>query len=360
MNIKFIFVLNKNNIVVVKKNRDNDVFKLKSFAFLKRIIFEIKNRIRIDKFNRRLRFISKRFFFSKARQISSQNYFFVWTFRKSNRKFERFRHSRRFRFHRRKQRRKQRFVSNSTIESENDKKSKFENISNEFSSSIEHSKKKNNIEYQFRRSTYVVFLLTFFNVRRAFRVRFSTFLFCNVFFAHVVTNSYLDLSNSWFFVEFFVFATKIRTSFLQIHNIEYSKIERKFFSVSLRLLKKIYNDTLKFKNLSKFFFLSDAQCSRRHTREDFQKYSISFDDFESVLQRDVRFRSFEHSTRIMLRYELISLSHFENIHLQNVTFDFDVIWKKFNLNHTHWLKHCNQLNYQTRYHRINVQKYCYH
>ena len=65
MNIKFIFVSNKNNVVVVQKNRDNDVFKFKSFAFFKRIIFEIESRIRIDKFDTRFRFISKRFFFRK-------------------------------------------------------------------------------------------------------------------------------------------------------------------------------------------------------------------------------------------------------------------------------------------------------
>ena len=65
MNIKFIFASNKNNVVVVKKSRDNDVFKLKSFEFLKRIILEIESRTRIDKSDTRFRFISKRFLFRK-------------------------------------------------------------------------------------------------------------------------------------------------------------------------------------------------------------------------------------------------------------------------------------------------------
>ena len=68
MNIKFIFVSNKDNVVVVKKNRDNDVFKLKSFALFKRITLEVENRTRIDKFDTRSRFISKRSFFRKFRR----------------------------------------------------------------------------------------------------------------------------------------------------------------------------------------------------------------------------------------------------------------------------------------------------
>ena len=71
-------------------------------------------------------------------------------------------------------------------------------------------------------------------------------------------------------------ATKIRTSFLQIHNFEYSRIERKFFNVSLRLLKKVYNDTLKLKNLSKFFFFWTTLSALVDTRAKIFKNIQSF------------------------------------------------------------------------------------
>ena len=69
IDIKFIFVFDQNKIfknnVVVKKNNDNDAFKRKQFVFFKRITFDVKSRIRIDKFVVRFRFILKSSFFFK-------------------------------------------------------------------------------------------------------------------------------------------------------------------------------------------------------------------------------------------------------------------------------------------------------
>ena len=73
MNIKFNFVSNKNKIVIVKKNNDNDAFKFKQIIY-KRITFEIKNRIRIDK-KTCFRFISKRLFFQKFVNFRRKTFF---------------------------------------------------------------------------------------------------------------------------------------------------------------------------------------------------------------------------------------------------------------------------------------------
>ena len=62
------------------------------------------------------------------------------------------------------------------------------------------------------------------------------------------------LSNFWIFIEHVAFTTKIRTSFLLNNNFEYSKIEKKFLNVSLRIFKNVYSDTLNFRNFLKFFF----------------------------------------------------------------------------------------------------------
>ena len=75
VDIKFIFISNKNNVVVVKKNNDNDAFKLKQFAFFKRITFEIKNCNRINKFVTRFRFISIRSFRNIFRNARSRIFF---------------------------------------------------------------------------------------------------------------------------------------------------------------------------------------------------------------------------------------------------------------------------------------------
>ena len=89
MNIKFIFVSDQNNVVVKKKNNDNDAFKFKQFAFFKRITFDVKNRIRIDKFVVRFRFISKHFrnVFKVRRRISLRFEHFEVSIEKQNDEF---------------------------------------------------------------------------------------------------------------------------------------------------------------------------------------------------------------------------------------------------------------------------------
>ena len=251
MNIKFTFASDKDNVVVVKKNRDSDAFKLKSFAFLKRITFEIENRIRIDKSDTRFRFISKRFFSRKSRRkvIFSSEHFedqiensddfdthddfdFIDVDNDENNNSFQIRQSR------------AKTTKNQSL------KTYQTNLRRRLN--IQRMKMTLNINFVAQRTLFFFSHFLMFVV--FFMFDSQNFFLRDVFFAHVVTNSYFDLSNSWLFVEFSVLATKIRTSFLQIHNFEYSRIERKFSNVSLRLLKKIYNDTLKFRNLSKFFF----------------------------------------------------------------------------------------------------------
>ena len=89
MNIKFIFAFDQNNVVVKKKNNDNDAFKFKQFALFKRITFDVKNRIRIDKFAARFRFISKHFrnVFKIRRRISSRFEHFEISIEKQNDEF---------------------------------------------------------------------------------------------------------------------------------------------------------------------------------------------------------------------------------------------------------------------------------
>ena len=251
MNIKFTFASDKDNVVVVKKNRDSDAFKLKSSASLKRVTLEIKNRTRIDKSDTRFCFISKRSLFRKlARKVISS----------SEHLENQIENSDDFDTH----------DDLDLIDVDNDehndasqtrqsraKTTKNQNLKTYQTNlrrrlNIKRMKKTLNINLVAQRT------LLFFSHLSMLVVLFvldsQNFFFRDVLSAHVVTNSYLDSSNSWLFVEFFVFATKTRTSFLQIHNFEYSRIERKFSNVSLRLLKKIYNDTLKLRNLSKFFF----------------------------------------------------------------------------------------------------------
>ena len=89
MNIKFIFVFDQNNVVIKKKNNDNDAFKCKQFAFFKRITFDVKSCIRIDKFVVRFRFISKHFrnVFKIRRRIFSSFEHFEIQIEKQNDEF---------------------------------------------------------------------------------------------------------------------------------------------------------------------------------------------------------------------------------------------------------------------------------
>ena len=118
---------------------------------------------------------------------------------------------------------------------------------------IKKMKKQLNINF-IQRTLF--FFLCFFNFLFVvfFAFEFQNFYFQNVFFFHDLINLYVNLSNLWIFIEHVVFTTKICTNFLFNNNFEYSKIEKKFLNVLLRLFKKIYNDSLKFKNFSKFFF----------------------------------------------------------------------------------------------------------
>ena len=79
VDIKFIFISNKNNIVVVKKNNDNDAFKFKQFAFFKQITFEIKNRNRINKFVACFRFILIRSFRNIFRNVRFRIFFIFFS-----------------------------------------------------------------------------------------------------------------------------------------------------------------------------------------------------------------------------------------------------------------------------------------
>ena len=177
MNIKFIFVSNKNNVVVVQKNRDNDVFKFKSFAFFKRIIFEIESRIRIDKFDTRFRFISKRFLFRKfvkvrckiifsfehfENQIENSNDFdihddfdFIDVNNDENNDLFQIRQSR-----------------TKTIKNQN-----LKTYQTNFHRRLNIQKMKMTLNINFVVQRTLLFFFTFFNVRRVFRLRFSKFFF---------------------------------------------------------------------------------------------------------------------------------------------------------------------------------------
>ena len=79
VDIRFIFISNKNNVVVVKKSNDNDAFKFKQFAFLKRVTFEIENRNRINKLVARFRFILIRSFRNIFRNARSRIFLFLFS-----------------------------------------------------------------------------------------------------------------------------------------------------------------------------------------------------------------------------------------------------------------------------------------
>ena len=196
MNIKFIFASNKNNVVVVKKNRDNDAFKFKSFALFKRIIFEIESRIRIDKFDTRFRFISKRSFFRKFVKFNRK---IIFSFEYFEDQIE---NSNDFDIH----------DDFDFIDVNNDENNDLFQIRQ---SRTKTTKNQNLKTYQtnFRRRLNIqkmkMTLSINFVVQRTlfFCSHFSMFVvlfvfdsqnffFRDVFFAHVVTNSYFDLSNS--------------------------------------------------------------------------------------------------------------------------------------------------------------------
>ena len=193
MNIRFIFVSDKDNVVVVKKNRDSDAFKLKSSAFFKRVILEIESRTRIDKSDTRFRFISKRFFSRKSRRKV------IFSFKHFENQIE---NSDDFDIHDDLD-----FIDVNNDENNNSfqirqsraKTTKNQNLKTYQTNfrrrlNIQKMKMTLNINFVAQRT---LFFFSHFSMFVVFFVFDSqNFFFRDVFFAHVVTNSYLDLSNS--------------------------------------------------------------------------------------------------------------------------------------------------------------------
>ena len=249
MNIRSTFASGKGNAAAAKKGRDSDAFKFKSSASFKRIILEVGSRTRIDKSDTRSRFISKRPPPRKLRRKATSS---------SEHLEDQIEDSDDSDTH----------DDFDLIDVDNDEDN---NPSQARQSRAKTTKDQGLKTYQanLRRRLNIQRMkmtlgislvaqrtLPFFSHPSMLVVLFvsdpqNPFL-RDVLSAHVVTNPYLGLPNPWLSAESSVPAAKTRTSFLQTHNLEYSKIERKFSSVPLRLLKKVYNDTLELRNLSKF------------------------------------------------------------------------------------------------------------
>ena len=253
MNTRSSFASGKGNAAATKKTSGNDALKLKRTA-LKRVTLEINNRTRIDK-NTRSRFISKRpisrTLAKSRRKASPPPEHFEDQAEKSN-------------------------DSDTHDDSEfidvddNDasdpsqtrrprsRTTRIQNLEKYHADlrrqlKIKKMKKQLNINSTQRTLPSSSHLLNFLPAVLS-ALGLQNLYFQDVFSLYDLTNSYLGSSNSWALIGHAAFATETRTSFLLNNNLEYSRVERKFPSVSLRILKNVYSDTLNFRNLSKFFF----------------------------------------------------------------------------------------------------------
>ena len=235
MNIRFIFASDQNNVVdVKKKSNDNDAFKFRQIAILKRITLDI--RIRIDKFAVRSRFILKRFRnISKVRRriFFSSEHFEAQIEKQDDEFFDDF------------------------IDDDDDDAMLDNDRSSIRQSRAKRSQNLETYQTHLRRQLNIKKMkkklkFTLFTQRTLFSFTHSSKLHLLVVFSvHDLTNLYFESSNLWLSSKFVI---EIRTIFKHNTNSKYFKIENKFVNVSLRLLKDVYNCTLKFKNLFKFIF----------------------------------------------------------------------------------------------------------
>ena len=242
MNIKFIFASDQNNVVIKKKSNDNDAFKFKQFAHLKRITFDVENRIRIDKSAVRSRFISKHFrnvFKVRRRIFSSFEHFETQIEKQNDEFFDEF------------------MNDNDDNNDDNDdatlfsvrrSHTKFIVLNFQKTYQIE-LRRRMNIKRLKKKLKFILFaqrtLLSFFS---------HIFYFFVVFFVFDSSNSYSNSSNFWLSFALSKHVIEIRTIFLHNVDSKYFKVEKKFISVSLRLLKDVYHCALNFRNFSKFIF----------------------------------------------------------------------------------------------------------
>ena len=238
MNIKFIFVFDQNNVVVKKKSNNNDAFKFKQFALFKRITFDVENRIRIDKFVVRFRFISKHFWnvFKIRRRIFSRFEHFEISIEKQNDEF---------------------FDEFMNDNDDNDDDATFFSVRRSRTKSIVLNfqetyqiefRRRMNIKKLKKKLKFILF------AQRTLFFSSHIFYFSVVFFVFDFSNSYSNFLNFWLSFVLSKYVIEIRTIFLHNVDLKYFKIEKKFISVSLRLFKNVYHCALNFKNLLKFIF----------------------------------------------------------------------------------------------------------
>ena len=237
VDIKFIFISNKNN-VVVKKNNDNDAFKFKQFAFSKRVTFEIKNRNRINKLVTRFRFISI---------CSSQNifrnvrfrFFFFFSFDHFENQIENDENDFNFMYY-------------DFIDIDDNDDNAFDDDEFQIRRSCSRAKfsKNENFEQQKKNLHHKIF---FQKKIQTYKKKLNEFILAQRTLFSLF--SFSHFLNSYVVVVFIIQSIEIRTNFLHMtHESKYFKMKRTFINVLFRFLQNVYHDRLNVRNFSKFIF----------------------------------------------------------------------------------------------------------
>ena len=315
VDIRFIFISNKDN-VVVKKSNDSDAFKLKQSAFSKRVTFEIESRNRVNKLATRFRFISIRLSRNIFRNVRLRIFFSFFSRDHFENQIENNEDD-------------LNVMYDDFIDLDDDDYNAFDDdeLQTRRSRSRARFSKNENFEQQKKNLRRKIFLQ---RKIQTYRKKLSEFtlaqrtLFSLLSFSH--------LSSSYVVVALIAQSIEIRTSFLHmIHESKYFRVKKTFVNVSLRLLQNVYYDRLNVRNLSKFIFFWATFDVIVDTRSNFFKNVLSllmimkmycnvvFDFIHSNIQHQLNFVMSAYRIRIMKVYFYKTWSSIVTWHEKSLT-----------------------------------------
>ena len=314
VDIRFTFISDKDNVVVVKKSSDSDAFKFKQFASFKRVTLEIESRNRINKLATRSRFISirssrniSRNVRSRVSSLSSRDHLEDQIENDEN-DFN--------------------VMYDDLIDFDDDDDNAFDDDESQTRRSRSRARfsENENLEQQKKNLRRKIFLQ---RKIQTYRKKLSEFTFAQRTLFSLL--SFSHFLSSYVVVALTAQSIETRTSFLHMtHESKYFKVKRTFVSVSFRLLQNVYHDRLNVRNLSKFIFSWATFDVVVDTRSNFFKNVLSLlmimkmycnvvlDFIHSNIRHQLDFVMSAYRTRIMKVYSYKTWSSIVTWHEKNL------------------------------------------